>query len=128
MNREPAAARVATPSDASGVPFVRVRGATSDQVAEGTLVAAELENGGRLCLGRTDGALFAVKDSCPHREYPLSEGTLYANGELECCWHGATFDCRSGAVIRGPAESPLVRYELEERDGAIWARRIAREG
>lgn len=84
-----------------------------------------MENGGRLCLGRHAGALFAVKDSCPHSEYPLSEGTLYADGKLECCWHGATFDCRSGAVLKGPAEYPLVRYEIEERGGVIWARLVA---
>ena len=83
-----------------------------------------MESGGRLCLGRHAGVLFAVKDSCPHNEYPLSEGTLYPDGKLECCWHGATFDCRSGAVLRGPAEDPLVRYEIEDRGGVIWARRV----
>ena len=102
--------------------FSRVAGVRAEDVAEGALKAAAMENGGRLCLGRFQGALFAVKDSCPHREYPLSEGTLYADGKLECCWHGATFDCRSGEVLGGPAEAPLVRYEVMEKDGASEAR------
>ncbi len=121
MSAEPAHA--ATRAASGDAPFVRVRAVTPEQVREGALLGAETENGGRVCLGRINGAVFAVKDSCPHREYPLSEGSLYANGELECCWHGATFDCRTGAVVRGPAETPLVRYEVDERDGALWVRR-----
>ena len=102
---------------------VRVDGLRAESVSEGTLVAVTLSNGARLCFGRHRGALFAVKDSCPHNEYPLSEGTLYPNGELECCWHGAKFSCVTGEVLRGPAEDPLVRYLVEERSGAVWVRR-----
>jgi nitrite reductase/ring-hydroxylating ferredoxin subunit len=108
------------------VSFSRVAGLKPGDVAEGALTTATMENGGKLCVGRFQGSLFAVKDSCPHREYPLSEGTLMSDGRLECCWHGATFDCRTGAVLGGPAESPLVRYEIEERDGAVFARRMPR--
>lgn len=82
-----------------------------------------LSNGARLCFGRHESAIFAVKDSCPHSEYPLSEGTLYPNGELQCSWHGARFDCRSGAVLKGPAEDPLVRYVVEDREGTLWVKR-----
>jgi len=108
---------------AAGEAFVPVTGATAADVAEGQVVQAKHANGTALCVGRHQGALFAVKDSCPHAEFPLSEGSLYANGELECCWHGARFDCRSGKVLRGPAEEDLVRFDVEERDGAIWVRR-----
>ena len=103
--------------------FTRVGGVMAADVAEGQLVPATHANGTALCIGRRDGRLFAAKDSCPHAEFPLSEGTLYATGELECCWHGAKFDCVSGRVLRGPAEDPLVRFEVEERDGSIWVRR-----
>lgn len=102
--------------------LVRVEGITAAAVESGTLYSASLPNGNRLCIGRHADGVFAVKDSCPHNEYPLSEGTLYANGELECCWHGARFDCRTGAVLRGPAEHPLVRFEIEEREGALWVK------
>ncbi len=103
--------------------FAPLAGIRASDLAEGRLLTGTLPNGTRLCVGRHGGALFAVKDECTHAEYPLSEGSLYANGELECCWHGARFDCHSGAVLRGPAEEPLVRFDVEERGGAIWARR-----
>lgn len=121
----------AGPSGAAGTAgpdgFAPLTGVRADDVADGRLSTGTLPNGTRLCVGRHRGALFAVKDECTHAEYPLSEGSLYANGELECCWHGARFDCRTGAVLRGPAEEPLVRFEVEERDGALWVRR-ARAG
>jgi 3-phenylpropionate/trans-cinnamate dioxygenase ferredoxin subunit len=114
-------------SGAGGAPvgegFVLVADLSAAAVEAGAVIQAKHPNGTALCVGRHDGTIFVVKDSCPHAEFPLSEGTLYANGELECSWHGARFDCRTGAVLRGPAEEALVRYEVEERDGGIWVRR-----
>lgn len=107
----------------AGESFALVTGLAAADVTGDAVLQGKHPNGTALCIGRYEGALFAVKDSCPHAEFPLSEGTLYPNGELECCWHGARFDCRTGAVLRGPAEDALVRYEVEERDGGIWVRR-----
>lgn len=107
----------------AGEGFAPVAGPKAADVVEGQVMLAMHANGTALCVGRFEGRLFAVKDSCPHSEFPLSEGTLYANGELECCWHGARFDCRNGRVLRGPAEDDLVRFDVEERDDAIWVRR-----
>lgn len=107
----------------TGEVFVLIAGLSAAELEGGAVRQAMHPNGTALCVGRHKGVAFAVKDSCPHAEFPLSEGTLYANGELECCWHGARFDCRTGAVLRGPAKDALVRYEVEERDGGIWVRR-----
>jgi 3-phenylpropionate/trans-cinnamate dioxygenase ferredoxin component len=111
---------------AAATDFTRVTKLAGPDVAEGQVMQGVLPNGTTLVIGRFQGALFAAKDSCPHSEFPLSEGTLYPDGELECCWHGARFDCRTGEVRRGPAEDPLVRFEVEERDGGIWVRRAGR--
>lgn len=105
--------------------FVKVQGLSAAQVEDGQLYPASLPNGTRLCVGRHGGTWFVAKDSCPHSEFPLSEGTLYPNGELECSWHGARFNCLSGAVLRGPAEDPLVRFDVQEIDGALWVKRAA---
>lgn len=107
---------------------VLVGGVRADEVAEGELRQGTLPNGTKLCIGRYQGALFAVKDSCTHAEFPMSEGTLYPNGELECCFHGARFDCRSGKVLRGPADDALVTFEINDVDGALYARRVASAG
>ncbi len=115
-------ARVTAPTDGS----VRLEGVTTAGIEAGQLYQATLPNGTKLCVGRHEGTLFAVKDSCPHAEFPLSEGTLYPTGELECCWHGARFNCLSGKMLQGPAYDDLVRYEVSEVDGALWVKRAAR--
>lgn len=81
-----------------------------------------LGDGRKLCVGRHEEAWFAFLDECPHAGFPMSEGSLSAQGGLECCWHGATFDCRTGAVTRGPAEDPLVRFETQWVDETLWVR------
>lgn len=110
-----------TPTDG----LVKLEGLSAGAVESGQLYQAALPNGTKVCVGRQGETFFAVKDSCPHAEFPLSEGTLYPSGELECCWHGARFNCLTGAVLRGPAEDPLVRFDVEERDGALWVKRSA---
>jgi len=94
-----------------------------ERVTDGALTAGELRavrlaDGTPICVGNADGQVFAVRDECPHSAFPLSSGTLLPGARLECGWHGAQFDCRTGAVLEGPAEDPLVRYEVRaERDG-----------
>ncbi len=99
--------------------FERVTDAT---LAAGELRAARLADGTPICVGNSDGLLFAVRDECPHSAFPLSNGTLLAGGVLECGWHGAHFDCRTGAVLEGPAEDPLVRFEVRAEDGGVFVR------
>ena len=36
---------------------------------------------------------------CTHAEFLLSDGTLRNDGTLECAWHGARFDCRTGQRV-----------------------------
>jgi nitrite reductase/ring-hydroxylating ferredoxin subunit len=42
-----------------------------------------------------------VPARCPHRGGPLVEGRIIGTF-LECPWHGATFDLRTGRRLRGP--------------------------
>ena len=74
----------------------------------------------RLCLFNHGGRIGAVTDLCTHQAFPMSEGTLEPDGTIECAWHGARFDCLSGEVRQGPADEPLIVYEVETRDGGVW--------
>ena len=80
-------------------------------------------------LGRDrDGAVFALRDICPHRGMPLSAGR-FDGREVECCYHGWRFaaDGRCTAIpslaagqqvdLRGAA---VPHYLAREVQGNIW--------
>ena len=82
-------------------------------VAEGELVSVKAPSGEPVCLLRHRGEFHALSDCCTHSEFPISDGSLGADGSLECTWQGARFDCRTGAVLKGPAEDPLPVYDVK---------------
>lgn len=93
--------------------------ARADDLVEGELLSVKTPGGHQVCLFVHRGEIGAVSDCCTHSEFPISDGTLAADGSLECTWHGARFDCRTGAVLKGPAEDPLPVYEVVVSGGAV---------
>jgi phenylpropionate dioxygenase-like ring-hydroxylating dioxygenase large terminal subunit len=73
---------------------------------------------------KTDGGAVALENACPHRKLPLSMGRLKGD-EVECGYHGLTFDC-AGACVRVPGAAKIPRtarvraYPLAERYGLLW--------
>ena len=74
--------------------------------------AVTLPDGQRICLVRDDGRVYAVADRCPHRDFALSGGDMVGPCVLECPWHGARFDIRTGQVLHGPATDRLPTYSV----------------
>jgi len=101
----------------------------SKRVRRGKLQAAMLL-GIPLAVGRDNmGRVFAVRDSCPHRGMPFTEG--WYDGELiECSYHGWKFDGQTGRCREIPsltADQDLdvekIRaksFPSEEHDGYVW--------
>lgn len=101
-------------------------------VAEGADLAAGPRAVG--LLGRryvvwraTDGSVVAAPDRCPHREAPLSAGTV-DDGVLTCPYHGWSFGAE-GRCVRVPSNTPdlpippaahLPTVAAEERYGLVW--------
>ena len=76
----------------------------------------------------------AMSDACPHRLAPLTEGRIDENGEIECPYHGWTFD-GTGACTKIPqlgadatkeVKSTVLAgcggtaYAVAEKQGLIW--------
>ena len=74
-----------------------------------------------IVLVQTGGEIFALEDRCSHEDYPLSDGEM-ENGQLECVYHGARFDVRTGKPTRLPAVRPVRTYPVEIRDGGVFVR------
>jgi 3-phenylpropionate/trans-cinnamate dioxygenase ferredoxin subunit len=95
---------------------------------DGELLGAVLADGTPVCLYNDRGTIGAVRDVCSHAEFPLSDGVLHGDGTLECMWHGARYDCRTGAVRRGPAVDPVAVFETRvEGDRILVAARAHQE-
>jgi nitrite reductase/ring-hydroxylating ferredoxin subunit len=97
--------------------FVNV--AALDELSVGTLLGVTLPTGAPVCLYNDRGTIGAVGDVCTHAAFLMSDGVLHADGTLECVWHGARFDCRTGAVRRHPASEPLPVYPVRIEDGRV---------
>jgi nitrite reductase/ring-hydroxylating ferredoxin subunit len=78
----------------------------------------------RIMLANVDGAFYALRDVCGHRNAPLSRGRL--DGHLiECPLHFATFDVRTGKLVDGPVSADVPTYEVRVENGAVYVKRRA---
>ena len=106
----------------------------SGDVKTGALIR-RLIAGEPITLGRKrDGSVFALRDICPHRAAPLSEGRIVddvqGNEAVECPYHGWTFGASDGVCQEIPALTPdqktdpnkiKVRHFPAREDGQlIW--------
>ena len=76
-------------------------------------------SGHAILLANVDGDLYALRDVCSHQEFPLSDGELDGT-QIECMYHGATFDLCTGKATSLPAVLPVKVYEVEVRGDDIF--------
>lgn len=91
------------------------------EVPLGQMKTVEFEND-TVCIVNVEGKFYAINNVCTHEGGPLAEGTL-SEFEVECPWHGARFDVRTGEVKSPPAESPVSTYEIKVDQDDIWIRK-----
>ncbi len=78
-----------------------------------------------LVLVRIDDTVHALHAVCAHAGGPLDQGTVTADGCLECPWHGARYRLTDGAVQRGPSVYDQPAYEIRAADGGGYEVRRA---
>jgi nitrite reductase/ring-hydroxylating ferredoxin subunit len=97
-----------------------VVGKTSD-LAPGEMKFVAVD-GERVVLANVDGALYALRDMCGHRNAPLSRGKLIGC-LIECPLHFAQFDIRSGELVDGPVSTPVPIYEVRVEGDTVYVKR-----
>lgn len=70
------------------------------------------EGVGAVAVFNVDGRFHAVQDLCTHDCSSLSEEGWLEDGVIECGWHLARFDVRTGAVLSPPARDPLRVFDV----------------
>jgi 3-phenylpropionate/trans-cinnamate dioxygenase ferredoxin component len=93
--------------------------AAASDVPEGALLGVTLPDGTPVCLYNQGGEIGALGGHCTHAEFAMADGALHGDGTIECAWHGARFDCRTGAVRRAPAIDPLPVYAVRVEHGRV---------
>jgi len=95
-----------------------------DDVADETALGVELELAGQdeptpVCVVRSGGRVFAIRDECSHQDVRLSDGDV-EDGKIECWLHGSQFDLESGKPTCLPAIDPVPTYPVTIQDGDVY--------
>jgi Rieske Fe-S protein len=84
---------------------------SAGKVADLAVGQLKLVSGAPVILGRDAGGLYAMSTLCTHQGCDMAtDGSVDASGAY-CACHGSQFD-RNGAVVQGPARSPLPHYAV----------------
>ena len=128
VTRRSDAVQAATTSAASGAngygPASAGGGSGSGGGADPVARVDDLPDGGGVVLGdqhvvlvREGDQVHGLSATCTHQGCTVSD---VADGRITCPCHGSVFDAATGAVVTGPASSPLPEVAVEVRDGAVY--------
>ena len=71
-----------------------------------------VEVGGRsIAVFNLGGEFYAIEDTCTHEEAPLSEGHVEGE-EIECPWHAARFNLKTGKALCEPAYEDVATFPV----------------
>jgi nitrite reductase/ring-hydroxylating ferredoxin subunit len=106
-----------------------------DELGESQVAVVDGTPHGALAVGISAGKPFALSNRCRHLFASLGDGQVTEDGCLQCPWHAARYDVRTGKMLRGPQGAfkplagivkattgaiPLKTFPVELRDDAIW--------
>jgi nitrite reductase/ring-hydroxylating ferredoxin subunit len=85
-------------------------------------------------LFRYRNKIHAIDHNCPHRNYPLSRGSIYdiedfgivLSAGITCPGHGWAFDINTGQCSRGAYQLGVWETEIRPSDSGeeeVWVRR-----
>ncbi len=76
---------------------------------KGKVIEAE---GKSIALFNVAGTFYALDNTCTHRGGPLGEGELQED-TVECPWHGAHFNVKTGAATGPPAQTGVRSFPVK---------------
>lgn len=79
-------------------------------LGEDTALGVEIDDE-PVCVVRSGGRLYAIRDVCSHADVALSEGEV-EHGLVECWLHGSQFDLATGEPTCPPATEPVPTYAV----------------
>lgn len=96
----------------------RVRVGSEAELAEGSQTEVGI-GGVSVVVVRFEGAFYALRNNCTHKDYPLLGGEVSA-GRITCEKHGAKFELSTGKPRTLPAVKPVRIYQTQVEDGEVY--------
>jgi 3-phenylpropionate/trans-cinnamate dioxygenase ferredoxin subunit len=100
-----------------------------DEVPEGTLKMAFVDDVDQVVVIHANGVIRAFQGICTHEYFELDKGFLTGGGSpgadgepagtLTCALHLSRFDLATGDALDPPAELPLATYPVIVEDGRV---------
>ena len=81
-----------------------------------------------IALFRIDDEFYAIKDACPHADYPLSKSSLVSRYTVMCSSHNWQFDIRDGHCVKighcgkAPPDLSVRTFAVEIEGEDLWIR------
>ena len=91
-----------------------------EEIPPGKAKAIRLEKFS-VAVFNVNGEFFAIKDACPHAEYPLSKGIVEGE-EVTCASHSWKFKIKTGECVRGEKDLFIRTFPVVVENGEIWVR------
>ena len=88
--------------------YVKVATVSDLPPGQGKIVGVQ---GREIALFNLSGSFYAIDNTCTHAGGPLGEGMLEGE-EVECPWHGARFNVKTGGAMNPPAAEGVTAYQV----------------
>ncbi|OLQ14765.1 Apoptosis-inducing factor 3 [Symbiodinium microadriaticum] len=104
----------------------RVSLGQATEFEDASMREVKIEGGAVVLVHRHQGEFFVTSPACGHYGAPLRKGISSAGGRggpptVTCPLHDATFDLRTGQVVRGPSVDGIAVYKSEVKNGVLFA-------
>ncbi|MFC6766115.1 Rieske (2Fe-2S) protein [Natrinema soli] len=101
--------------------MARHRVAAAGEVSKGGSIGVEVD-GLEIAVFNVDGDLYAVQNTCVHKEGPMYEAEVdEENRTVHCPWHYWEFKLETGEFVVDE-QKQLRTFDVEVEDGEIWVK------
>ncbi len=79
-----------------------------------------------IALFRVEDEFYAIKDACPHADYPLSKSQLISKYVVMCTSHNWQFDIRDGHCVKigkcghSIPDLQVRTFPVEIKEDSVW--------
>ena len=97
----------------------------ASEISVGKAKSVDFENV-KVAIFNIEGTYYAVKDACPHAQYPVAKGSL-KDAIVSCSSHNWRFDVTNGACTKAEhgmdvSQIVLRTFQVDIRGDEIWVK------